>query len=652
MNREKAIVRGIVFMLAGFLVLTSSGVASAGDEPLQGALIERECDAADIQKASGPAAERAPWIEALHQARERGDEAACRELEAQALKSPGSSETSGGTVLRPCTSTGWVRQLDPEGVNLPNQGNPPAPTGGSSGGAYGSDVKIGKGNPWTSETDVTMVSDWFGNLYVAWTDDFWPDNWIFIHRSTDGGNTWESFGGVTNYSWDVTQPSLAIGEGGNGYKLLVAYIVEDWNDIFYPEVMVVDLGTHEFDHYSVPIWDSWKRYQRPVIVTDSYEYSGWYAYLTCEGVFDFGTNNINTCTWRSTNGGANWGEAAAPFGDFDEDAWIDPDIDFGTTLDRVFLTSFNEDSNTIYTRSSDTLATSWNTAVPFVTLSTLPSHPVDPEIGAAKDHDHVMICCTVSYTGSDVIGQGYSTNAGNNWSTCWVLNGYTGNNEFAPALTASEGGGSWHLTFTTEETQSVHYSRRPQDLSTGWQAIPDTVDDLRYARVDGSYARKGIASNWSTDVACIAWSDDRFDAGGDTDVYADHGVNLGIMVDRCFIEEYSGGTIKFTLNAGAGNAFRSFILLGGVSGTIPGTPIPGGTVLPLNWDAFTDVVLELVNTSLFQNFMGQVNVNGMALATLNAPPVPGYGGLTMYYAFTLYNPFDHVSNAVAIPIVP
>ena len=89
-----------------------------------------------------------------------------------------------------------------------------------------------------------------------------------------------------------------------------------------------------------------------------------------------------------------------------------------------------------------------------------------------------------------------------------------------------------------------------------------------------------------------------------------------------------------------------------MSGTIPGTPLPGGTVLPLNWDAFSDVVLELVNTSLFQNFMGQVNVNGMGLAKLNAPPVPGYGGMNMYFAFTLYNPFDYVSNAVAIPIVP
>jgi hypothetical protein len=230
--------------------------------------------------------------------------------------------------------------------------------------------------------------------------------------------------------------------------------VEDWNDIFYPEVMTVDLGTHQIDYHSVPIWDSWKRYRKPVIVTDSYKYSGWYAYLTCEGVYDFATDNINTCSWRSTNGGKTWGEAAAPFGDNDEDAWIDPDIDFGTTLDRVFLTNFNEDSNTIYTMTSDTLATSWNTAVPFCTFSKLPQHPVDPEIAAAKNHDNVMICCTRSTAATDVIGQGYSTNAGNSWSTCWILNGYTGNHEFAPALTACEGGGSWRTVASSRSTRA------------------------------------------------------------------------------------------------------------------------------------------------------------------------------------------------------
>jgi hypothetical protein len=209
MNRQRSLFEGIALLLAGLLALTLNGIALGGEE-LRDDSIEQAGDAAQFKSTAKPV-ERAPWIDALHQARKQGNEAACRELEARATINPGGSETSGGTVLRPCTSIGWVRQLDPEGVNLPGDGGPPVPKGGTTGSHFGNDVKIGSGNPWTTEKEVSMVSDWFGNLYVAWTDDFWPDNWIYIYRSTDGGATWESFGGVTNYFWDVTQPSLAIG---------------------------------------------------------------------------------------------------------------------------------------------------------------------------------------------------------------------------------------------------------------------------------------------------------------------------------------------------------------------------------------------------------------------------------------------------------
>jgi hypothetical protein len=41
----------------------------------------------------------------------------------------------------------------------------------------------------------------------------------------------------------------------------------------------------------------------------------------------------------------------------------------------------------------------------------------------------------------------------------------------------------------------------------------------------------------------------------------------------------------------------------------------------------------------------------MTMAQLNVPPVPGFTGVTMHYAYALNNPWDFVSNLVAVEIV-
>jgi hypothetical protein len=126
-----------------------------------------------------------------------------------------------------------------------------------------------------------------------------------------------------------------------------------------------------------------------------------------------------------------------------------------------------------------------------------------------------------------------------------------------------------------------------------------------------------------------------------------------LQTDLFRMPEGSGGTACFLLLAGIENANRNYLLLGSVSGTDPGTPLPGQkAILPLNWDPFTDFVLALINSSLFMNFLGSLDYNGSASAQLNAPPLPGLAGITMSYAFALNNPWDFVSNPVAIEIVP
>ena len=116
-----------------------------------------------------------------------------------------------------------------------------------------------------------------------------------------------------------------------------------------------------------------------------------------------------------------------------------------------------------------------------------------------------------------------------------------------------------------------------------------------------------------------------------------------------------GGSVGFTLAAGPSNGGRSYALLGGISGALPGTALPGASVvLPLNVDGFTTgVVLPAMNTPTFAGFLGALGPTGSAQAQLNVPPLPpGLVGLQMEYAYLLVGPTDFASNAVPVVIVP
>lgn len=132
------------------------------------------------------------------------------------------------------------------------------------------------------------------------------------------------------------------------------------------------------------------------------------------------------------------------------------------------------------------------------------------------------------------------------------------------------------------------------------------------------------------------------------------GLGTGLVCDKLSISATTGGSTQFSLEAGSDHKNRNYLLLGSLTGTSPGTALPGGyATLPLNWDAYTDLMMLFLNTSLFTNFMGKLDANGNSTAVLNAPPLPPtLVGVIMYYAFTVNNPFDYASNPVSIYINP
>jgi len=116
----------------------------------------------------------------------------------------------------------------------------------------------------------------------------------------------------------------------------------------------------------------------------------------------------------------------------------------------------------------------------------------------------------------------------------------------------------------------------------------------------------------------------------------------------------SGCNIDIYLDAGPAYAGRNYILGGSFSGARPGTPLPGGEVLPLNRDVLTDLILANLNGVVFQNFSGTLDGDGRAVATLNIPGAinPSHAGKTVTFAFLLTGGFDFVSNPVFVEIEP
>ena len=118
----------------------------------------------------------------------------------------------------------------------------------------------------------------------------------------------------------------------------------------------------------------------------------------------------------------------------------------------------------------------------------------------------------------------------------------------------------------------------------------------------------------------------------------------------------AGAQVTYFLDISAFYAGRTYLLLGGVSGTAPGFDLKDGTHVPINWDGFTNLVLANLGPPFFQGFMGTLDINGDAQAVFDTqgPLDPSFVGLTFDFAFiTEYPPGQYIaSNAVELVIEP
>ncbi len=113
----------------------------------------------------------------------------------------------------------------------------------------------------------------------------------------------------------------------------------------------------------------------------------------------------------------------------------------------------------------------------------------------------------------------------------------------------------------------------------------------------------------------------------------------------------AGGTQNLTVNASKAHANRLYWIFGSITGTTPGVNLLG-VHIPLNPDLYTDIALGSVNTTVWTNFRGTLDSNGLAAASFNVPAnlaIPP--NLTIHHAYVVYDASGRVymaSNAVPV----
>lgn len=183
----------------------------------------------------------------------------------------------------------------------------------------------------------------------------------------------------------------------------------------------------------------------------------------------------------------------------------------------------------------------------------------------------------------------------------------------------------------------------------------DDTDNAYGIDVDGAGDACVAGWTWSTEASFpVRAGPDLTHNGGTYDAFVAK-IRMSLLTDVHKLSAATGGTVNYTLRAGAANAFRKYYLLGSMSGTQPGTLLPKGLeVLPLNWDAFTDLIVKNFNTPFFVNFMANLDASGNSTAQFNTfGPLPAsFVGTVMHFSYALEKPWDFTSNPEEVEIGP
>jgi hypothetical protein len=127
----------------------------------------------------------------------------------------------------------------------------------------------------------------------------------------------------------------------------------------------------------------------------------------------------------------------------------------------------------------------------------------------------------------------------------------------------------------------------------------------------------------------------------------------GLTADVQWLSARLGGTVNLSLDAGAGNKLRPYLVVASFAGSEPGLRLPR-VHLPVSFDNLFVASYFLANSVLFNQTLGVLDASGKARAWVKVPPglLTGFENGSITLAYALVDRVDMASNPVTIGILP
>jgi len=406
---------------------------------------------------------------------------------------------------------------EPPQVGMPTDGGTPV----NPKPLWGADVlvrsgSIGNPSPPGSERMIAYDQTHDGILFAACVVS--NRETIYTYRSTNGGNTWTSFGWVAHPGNVLTSPELVVAEGDSSFVFLFFRTSANNGDIYCvrrtlsgsPVILMVKADADTIVNLAA-CKDFANQY---------------YLYVT----FELRNGEYNVYTWRSTNYGRTWAEAGASV-IADTRVPPKPDICVGNS-NRVYVFCLDKrqssvDSASFRMKLSTDRGANWENSV-------------QVGVPAVRVFDGV---CGAKYPGQTLWlvhvrdmepwnGKGlgvfyyYSTNNGTDWFYAGddgIGHVDTDNNEQMPSIATAPSGGYPTVCYAIVPSESLMFTWASGD--TNW-TTPIKVNDHRHT---GNFPP---AAGWKNVGAGAQYSCVLYAGVGPTDLWFDAWSMVGVEEPR------------------------------------------------------------------------------------------------------------------------